>query len=158
MCLFIYVASDYPLPEIPWNEKNPAFFVTSEIGSEAECVRNNFTKPYVYYAGSHEGCGCGFGYDTDYELENMMKDYPDDLAKAKAENAARRESIYRLREYLEVAVESGDVELYAPWAGNEGKEPTSRLHVEPNFFSGAEVYIPDGLFLIVSKDLTSLGT
>ena len=61
MCMMIYIASDRPLPLIDWQDEFPAFHVR-ELREEEMAVRTHFKKPYVYYAGSHEGCGCGFAY------------------------------------------------------------------------------------------------
>src|SRR4051812_45959015 len=61
MCMVVYIASDYPLPTSSWDEARPRFHVT-ELSERDEPVRRQFSKPCAYYAGSHEGCGCGFQY------------------------------------------------------------------------------------------------
>ncbi len=57
MCKALYLASSLPLPESKWNERNPGLYVEAVPESEA-AVRRHFSKPHVYYAGAHEGCGC----------------------------------------------------------------------------------------------------
>ena len=156
MCMLLYIASDHPLPEIPWDEKNPAFYVTSKLWEKAECIRNIFTKPYVYYLGSHQKCGCGFSYDNGEEDKRRYEKYPETLAKAIADNNYGRENMRRLREYQEAAIELGDVELYGPQGGSEDTEPKCRLHIGPDYFLGEEAGVPTGQFFIVSKDYTSL--
>src|SRR5829696_3612944 len=103
MCMVVYVAADTPLPLIPWDERTPAFHVT-ELRPEVAAVRAHFSKPYVYYAGSHEGCGCGFSYgwwNDDAEL-----------------NARNRETVRQLGAYLDAATRAaGPIELYACWSG-----------------------------------------
>jgi hypothetical protein len=61
MCMVVYLAADAPLPLISWDAQAPAFHVKA-LGSRDDPVRARFSKPHVYYVGSHEGCGCGFGY------------------------------------------------------------------------------------------------
>jgi hypothetical protein len=52
MCLVVYVASDYPLPILPWDAACPRFHVT-ELDERGAPVRRQFTKPCVYYVGLH---------------------------------------------------------------------------------------------------------
>ncbi len=68
MCMTIYIASEYPLPTSLWDEANPCFYV-SALSERDESVRRQFTKHWIYYAGSHEGCGCGFQYGQYTGLE-----------------------------------------------------------------------------------------
>jgi hypothetical protein len=56
MCLAVYIAASSELPDIPWNRESPAFHL-SQVSAE-NVVRKQFSLPYVFYAGSHEGCGC----------------------------------------------------------------------------------------------------
>lgn len=75
MCLAVYVAADAPLPESRWNEHAPSFYLESI--PESAGVRRQFRHAHVYYAGSHEGCGCGFfkrGRDGE-ELEQRQQNY-----------------------------------------------------------------------------------
>ena len=62
MCYMFYLGSDVPLPTSEWQKESPAFHLSS-CGEEIKEVKRHFTKPEVYYAGSHEGCGCGFFFD-----------------------------------------------------------------------------------------------
>ncbi len=157
MCMMLYLASNNPLPEIPWDEENPAFYVTSKLWEKAECIRSIFTKPYVYYLGSDQKCGCGFGYDNYEEEKRAYVNHPELMAKTIAAHERGHENIRRLREYLEAAIELGDVELYGPLGGNEDTEPKYRMHIGPSYFTGEEVIIQAGQFFIVSKDFTNLG-
>ncbi len=108
MCMVLYVAADKPLPLITWDENNPKFHVT-ELNEYSAGVRKQFSKPYVYYLGSDQGCGCGFSYgqfvNDDEELES-------------------RESVLRLSKYLSQAVAlAGPLELYSCWSGDEEEPP-----------------------------------
>jgi hypothetical protein len=75
MCLAVYLSSDKCLPDIPWNEKSPAFYL--EPVAKSLGVRKQFLYEYVYYAGTHEGCGCGFSKDgvVGEELEQSQQNY-----------------------------------------------------------------------------------
>ncbi len=55
----VELSSSYPLPTPTWHEPHPGFFIAESSGRD-EPVRRQFSKQGVYYAGSHEGCGCGF--------------------------------------------------------------------------------------------------
>lgn len=59
MCYAMYIAADKPLPLLEWDEAHRSFYVR-EIDAREQGVRVQFTKPNVYYAGSHIKCGCGF--------------------------------------------------------------------------------------------------
>lgn len=150
MCMMVYLASDHPLPESEWDKENPAFFVTSNDQC-IDDVKQNFTKQYVYYAGSHENCGCGFAYMSDEYCRSIRYGDPDDLIDALRANLQGRASIQRLREYLEMATELGPVELYAVWSGNEALEPVQRLEVDPSYFGGEEFKFEEQWFFNVHK-------
>src|SRR6266446_4942076 len=120
MCMLIYVASDYPLPTSAWDQGRPRFHVT-ELGDRDQPVRRQFSKPCVYYAGSHEGCGCGFQYG---EYEGFEED--------PAALAAARDSRGLLAEFLSVALQHQPaVELFACWDGDQGAPPEHRGRVRP---------------------------
>ena len=91
MCMAVYFASDYSLPTSAWNQACPRFYVV-ELAAHDQSVRRQFSKPFVYYAGSHEGCGCGFQYG---EYEEFEED---------ADLADKRDSRRRLVEFLSVAL------------------------------------------------------
>jgi hypothetical protein len=55
----LYLGSDVPLPTSKWRKESPGFFL-SDTEDEIQVARRHFSKHHVYYAGSHEGCGCGF--------------------------------------------------------------------------------------------------
>jgi hypothetical protein len=55
----VYLASEQPLTAAPWNEKAPGFHIT-DLAPDERRVQSQFTKPFIVYAGSHDGCGCGF--------------------------------------------------------------------------------------------------
>jgi hypothetical protein len=113
----VYIAADQPLPLIAWDAAAPALHI-SELRESHQPVRQQFSKPLVYYVGSHEGCGCGFDY-REWEIDDPA-----------------RETIERLASYLAVAVQRGSVELFACWDGDQQAELVERNSVTPAYFGG----------------------
>lgn len=60
MCTCIYVGSQNPLPEIPWNEESPGFYILKEPSSEY--LDEVLQSPFIYDTGSFMGCACGLSY------------------------------------------------------------------------------------------------
>ena len=112
----------------------------TELPDSVRAVRTHFTKPYVYYAGSHEGCGCGFSYGW------WDGDDP-------ARSAPARESVRRLGAYLEAATRTaGPLELYACWSGDESEAPRHRRELTPRDFrpDASEFQLEERTFATVS--------
>jgi len=53
MCMAIYIASDSTLPLVPWDEGRPGLYIIELQGEIDEKVRCQFSKPHIYYVGSH---------------------------------------------------------------------------------------------------------
>ncbi|MES9844930.1 MAG: hypothetical protein ABW131_09820 [Candidatus Sedimenticola sp. 6PFRAG5] len=90
-----------------WNEKKPGFNVVM-LGDHESSVLKQFHNPYVVYAGSHEGCGCGFFKDGEIgeELKLVQSNY-DSLAN-----------------YLKALKLGGSkLEIYVCWEGDQDEEP-----------------------------------
>ncbi len=138
--MILYLAADQPLSLIPWDDTRPAFHVT-ELPANRAAVRRQFSRPFVYYAGSHEGCGCGFQYG-EYEVD-------DSDAEEWAEAALREDSRKRLVEYLKAALTKvSSVEVYACWDGDEALPqehrdhgPVDRLLTDRTFFREREYFL-----------------
>ena len=114
MCLAIYIASNKPLPLIPWVEEKPAFYV-EEVMKDGAGVKQQFQYQHVYYAGSHEGCGCGFIKDGEggEELSQIEENYK------------------RLSAYLKDAKESGaELQIFSCWEGDQNREPEYREEID----------------------------
>jgi hypothetical protein len=138
--MVVYVASDYPLPTLAWDVTRPGFHV-AELDERGQPVRRHFSKPCVYYLGSHEGCGCGFQYG-EYE---GFEDEPDLVAK--------RQSRRRLVDFLEVALQHQQhVELFACWDGDEGAEVEQRGHVRPADLLRTRTFFRERELLVVSVE------
>jgi len=106
MCLAVYLASDKPLTTNKWDESVPSFYL--EAVAAGEPVTRRFQYQHVYYAGSHEGCGCGFSKDgrDDDELQLCQADYD------------------QLGEAISRATQAGvRLQLFACWEGEQSLEP-----------------------------------
>ena len=115
MCLAVYFGSDHPVEEVSWVEERPAFYV--EEVNATEPVRKQFSGKYVYYAGSHEGCGCGFSKDGEP---------PEELSRCQANYDA-------LGEVLRTAIQQGArVQVFTCWEGEQAKEPESIQFITVN--------------------------
>jgi hypothetical protein len=116
----VYVASDYALPTLTWDEARPSFHV-EELAERDQAVRRQFSKPCVYYVGSHEGCGCG----SQYSASEGIDEDPSELSAA-------IDSRRRLSEFLAVALQhQQEVELFACWDGDQSAEPEHRNRLRP---------------------------
>ena len=122
MCLAVYVATDAQLPVGQWDEHAPAFYLEAVPASER--VRKQFRYPSVYYAGSHEGCGCGFFKD----------------GKEGPELEQSQDSYRALAGALSSALQSGaKVQLFTCWEGEQTAAPESvddvnlEQLIEPDF-------------------------
>src|SRR5262245_30645264 len=119
MCRAVYLAASAPLRLVPWAEEAPAFY-TELLRPEAKRVKVQFGQTHDYYAGSHEGCGCGF----------QRGEYPDSTDPAEQEK--ERKSLRELAAYLqEEAARVGTVQLYACWEGDEDAAPEHRRALTP---------------------------
>jgi len=138
MCMAVYVAAEEPLTLVPWNEAQPAFYVASVDASDLPVV-SQFTKAHVVYAGSHEGCGCGFQYGKHPEFRE-----PD-------EAVARRRSLDQFATYLagEIA-RVGPVELYACWEGDQAAPVEHRRALTPNDLRSNDFFFLEKEFSLVT--------
>lgn len=109
MCLAVYIASNHELPEIEWDESDPGFYVEIIDGRESK-MDKHLKLPNVAYAGSNQGCGCGFLKPIDVP-EALLE--PDELEESQANYDA-------LASYMENLLKSGACcEIYACWEGDE---------------------------------------
>ena len=140
MCMMVYIASDYPLPTSAWNYAKPTFHVTNVLDAHVP-VRRHFSKPYAYYVGSHEGCGCGFQVGQ-YDASNV------DAETLAAGLSSRR----RLVEFLAVALQHQQtVELFACWDGDQGEEAEHRSTVRPQELLADRTYFLEREWMLISE-------
>jgi len=129
MCTAVYIAADSPLPLIEWQENVTPFCVTT-ISEDEQSVKKHFTKKHIVYAGSFEGCGCGFYFDRD-----PIDPYD---TYEKARDAKSRESVRQLSLYLHRAMKNGIVQMFVCREGAQSNEPSHIYTVTPEFFGGEE--------------------
>lgn len=70
MCMVICLGSDIQIPTSEWSSDNPGFCV-QEFEKNSRDVKQNFSKSYVYYLCSDQGCGCGFEFDDKAQLKEL---------------------------------------------------------------------------------------
>jgi hypothetical protein len=139
MCLALYIAADHPLPIIierehpkdamlsPTWPREAQRFHTAAIRPEQEPVRMHFSHAHVLYAGSYEGCGCGFNFGREYP---EAEDDPEHLA-------ASRESIAELVRYLR---EQNVKEIYVCWFDDESKPTIFRRTIAPEALASPDFF------------------
>lgn len=141
MCLALYMAAAKPLPLIPWDAAHPGFHVT-ELSADAAGVRRHFNKPFMFYAGAHEGCACAFNYGREYP------DFEDDPADL----AAAQNDIASLSRYLtEAASDGSSIELFSCYFGDEAKDSQHARVCFARTIADPDFYFHDREFLLVNK-------
>jgi len=126
MCLALYLAASQELPVIDWDQENPAFHVI-RLPKEAEAVRKHFRSPFIYYAGSAQGCSCAFNYEHESD------------------------SIVDLRNYLKNALICvNEVEMFSCQTGSEDQDTKHRLQTSAEGIAFAEFLFKDGQHVLVT--------
>jgi hypothetical protein len=110
MCLAVYIASDRELPLKAFDPAARAFNV-KPLTSHEDSVRQQFSLPHVVYAGAQTSCSCGFVEESEDDRE--------------ASEASRSDLV----EYLELALQSGTVEIFTCWEGDQERGPARRLRL-----------------------------
>ena len=139
MCLAVYIASDHELPEIDWDESDPKFYVEIIDGREAKIDRH-LKLPHVAYAGSSQGCGCGF---------RKPVDMPEELL-APGESEESQANYDALASYIENMQKSGaSCEIYVCWEGDQGQPSEFRSRITTEELASRE-------FVLAEKTLYEL--
>lgn len=139
--MMVYIASDGPLPTSAWDEARPSFYV-ADLSDRDEPVRRQFSRSYVYYVGSHEGCGCGLEY-------GQYEEYEEDSEQL----AGARESRRRLSEFLAAALRhQPTIDLFACWDGDQEAEPDHRGRMRPSDLLRDRAHFREKELLAVSED------
>ena len=134
MCIMVYIAADRDLPIIGWDEDRPRFHVVP-LPASLEAVRRQFSQKHVYFVGTHEGCGCAFGYG--------------DGPMWASDEATQHDLLDRLRTYLEYVTTEGEVVLYTCWSGDEAEPARHLSRVGPHYFGGEGFALNERELLIV---------
>ena len=137
MCLVAYIAAAGELPTLEWNHEIPAFHVKNFDDGIAK-VRGHFRLPFVYYLGSHEGCGCGFNRGSASEPHQLE---------------AVRQTLAALSRYLQAAVSQvGTIELYTCWNGDEGDASEHSVTVPVSAFGSDMEWFPEKCHATIVPD------
>jgi len=139
MCMAVYIAANSPLTLLPWNAASPQFYVAA-VDSEDVAARGQFTEAHVYYAGSHEGCGCGFQYGQYPEFE-------DD------ERPLKRASLDQFATYLDsVVARVGPIRVFACWEGDQTAPVSHRRDLTPNALRRGDFFFLEREMSVVRSD------
>jgi hypothetical protein len=118
MCLMVYMAAAEPLRLIDWDDVAPGFYVEA-LDPDEERVRKQFGRPHVVYAGTHEGCGCGFR-----RWEQAGHRHADD--------GMRRRALQDLGNYLrDETARVGAIEIFVCRDGEQTARPAHRRTLTP---------------------------
>jgi hypothetical protein len=151
MCMALYIASDKPLPVIKqqkypkdaissptWPQEAQRFY-TAELRPERAAVRSHFRFPHVLYAGSYEGCGCGFNFAREYP---DVEDDPKHLVVA-------RESVAELVRYVR---ESGVRQIYSCSFDDEAKPTAHERTLRPEVLAAQDFFFREQELLSIDHD------
>lgn len=154
MCLVLYLGLDTASPLIApqdfsgvdsedpsWPSKVVPFSVET-LTEDNQDVACHFSTKVVRYAGSYEGCGCGFNACCLPEWEESAESDGRVLAGREAGRVSRR----LLREYVE---KHNVRQIYACWSGDEALHPTAHLDIEPERITDWAFEIPERAMLEV---------
>ena len=118
MCQRVYIASSVELPRLARGKTSPYLDVTPAARPEVRSLLRP-DLPFLYLAGGHVECGCGFPSET-------VDSRPDPPKLSRADLA----SLAALAEYLRPACPKyATIQLYLCWAGREGEASGSRRSV-----------------------------
>jgi len=132
MCLRLFLAADWELPLVPWNAERPAFNVTP-LSTGEEPVRQQFTRKWVYCAGAHTHCSCGFS----------PVEEPDETDRLRSLDA--------LSGYLADASGMGPLEMYVCWDGDWETTPLRHLRMAPPELGSSDEWIAEGSFTLIQR-------
>lgn len=167
MCTHLFLASDVEVPTSKWSEQDPRFHVEN-ITDAVRSGTRYFSKSNVYYLASHEGCGCGFEWNSrdqlrelaqwekewrtlSQELRNEINWSPSD-ERQDYEN--RKKVAKDLANLLKSLLErTNELELGVFMHGGWEKKPTSVRSVNPEELAQGrpEVFPVEGLFYRVTN-------
>ena len=154
MCIAVYIGADRELPlDNEVNGGYTTFHVEIARRTTAK-FQNILAMPYIYYAGSFEGCGCGFQYMSRDQLEQELArtNDPEDYELIENEWFQQQKSVELLSKYLAKAVINGPVYVYITWEGEEGLPLHYQQTVTPDYFGGECFKIEEhGLLTVVSE-------
>lgn len=145
MCFAVYISSDVELSapaQQDWTqEKSLQSFIylcrLTENDKEFSVIREKLVKPYLYYVGSNQGCGCGlYGFDLDLEEESDKK---------------IREGNYQMISLLLQKYSDKNFEIFTCWEGDQWKAPEKKIKIRKNDLMRKDFLLEELYFYTVSK-------
>lgn len=152
MCLVLYIGSDVNGPLIEPQDFDSVDredtscplkvvpFSVQELAGNEKALAKHFDTKFVRYAGSFEGCGCGF--NASYAPEWG------DLAEEGDHFLAGKESRRLLREYIE---RNQIRQVYACWSGDEAMDTESHLEITTDQITDPSFQIPERTLLSIPE-------
>jgi hypothetical protein len=139
MCFYLYLGAESKQKLIPWDESDPQLCV-EEVEKDDLVKLTAFSKPNIYYVGSHEGCGCGFRQEVDV----TYAEHVDLRSKNKNQQA--------LFSYVSGSLANeSSIELYGVWAGDERRGVETKTEVNIIDLINEEFYFGERELTIVKK-------
>jgi hypothetical protein len=138
--MMVYLGAPKPLRMIPWDSAKPAFHIDEMLPEFRNRVAPQLDTPHVYYAGSHEQCGCGFqaGQYPDPENPRPMQE---------------RESLRAFRDYLRAELAAvPEIRVFACWADDEDEPPQHRRNLTPDDLVRDDFFFLEGELSVVRAE------
>ena len=113
MCYALYFRADIPCQTTKWEPHDRNYYF-EDLQEKDQIVVHNFSKPYVYYAGSWRGCGCGFFAEPKWANSH------DHIEEIESTKNCISDFVTCLNKFLQ---KSNEIELFLCWEGDQSKEP-----------------------------------
>ena len=148
MCLTLFLGTHTEQPDL---ESTP--LRVERVASDAEQVRQWFSLPHVCFVGAHTGCSCGFPHVVAEE----PIEYWEGMFDESEERQNNRRSLQALLDLIRPHVrESGFVELYPVWNGEEALPPKGRVSLTLEAIT-ADAFVFTERFLCEVRSINSRG-
>ena len=126
MCYAVYIGSNFQQKSGEWTENETVFYI-QELHDENEIngLRPKFSKTFIYYAGSYQGCSCGFAFHPAEEADSRNED-------DQKEEIRQRASVEALIGFIKKLSSREMVEFYCCWEGDweDPVESTDKINID----------------------------
>lgn len=107
MCDSYFIAAKNPLPEVPYNNENPEFWIDRILGDHY--IRDFFPEDFhIYEAISFMGCGCGFCFGDGFRNDDLE------------DHTKRINDVRKLKEFLQASIQTQKVLMIVWDVSDEG--------------------------------------
>ena len=119
MCWALYLASDFEIPRIPWDDTTRRLALLP-LAASNDVILAKFSVPNVAYVCSHNGCGCGFMDDSESCGDGLRQ---------------RLSVLGELHELLASMRGLGaKIEMFLCWEGDQGRPIGAEITLSPGDF------------------------